>query len=39
VQFQKKALESPQFEQRFGKEARQRLELYASGRPYREGPR
>src|SRR5207302_6798140 len=39
VQFQKKALESPEFDKRFGKEARQRLELYASGRPYREGPR
>jgi hypothetical protein len=39
VQFQKKALESPEFDKRFGKEARERLALYAAGRPYREGPR
>jgi Zn-dependent protease with chaperone function len=36
---QQKALESPEFEKRFGKEARNRLELYAAHRPYREGPR
>jgi predicted Zn-dependent protease len=39
VRLQKQALESPEFEKRFGSEARQRLELYASSRPYREGPR
>jgi Zn-dependent protease with chaperone function len=39
MQLQKKALESPKFDQRFGKEARDRLALYAAGRPYREGPR
>jgi len=36
---QKKVLESPAFDKRFGKEARDRLALYAAGRPYREGPR
>ncbi len=36
---QKKALESAAFDKRFGKEARERLALYAAGRPYREGPR
>jgi len=39
VQMQTKALESAQFDKRFGKEARERLALYAAGRPYREGPR
>jgi hypothetical protein len=39
VQLQTKALESPKFDQRFGREARDRLALYAAGRPYREGPR
>ena len=39
LRFQQKALESPEFEKRFGKEARSRLELYAARRPYREGPR
>jgi tetratricopeptide (TPR) repeat protein len=35
IRLQQKALESPQFEQRFGKEARDRLALYQAGRPYR----
>jgi len=39
LRFQQKALESPEFEKRFGKEGRNRLELYAARRPYREGPR
>lgn len=39
LRFQQKALESPEFEKRFGKEARNRLELYAAHRPYHEGPR
>jgi len=39
LRFQQKALESPEFEKRFGKEGRARLELYAARRPYREGPR
>ena len=39
IRFQQKALESPEFEKRFGREARSRLELYAARRPYREGPR
>jgi tetratricopeptide (TPR) repeat protein len=39
IRFQQRALESPEFEKRFGKEARNRLELYAARRPYREGPR
>jgi predicted Zn-dependent protease len=39
VRLQQRALESAAFEQRFGREARERLALYAAGRPYREGPR
>jgi serine/threonine-protein kinase len=39
LRFQQKALDFPEFEKRFGREARSRLELYASRRPYREGPR
>jgi len=39
LRFQQKALESPEFEKRFGKEGRARLELYAVHRPFREGPR
>ena len=39
IRFQQRALESPEFEKRFGREARSRLELYAARRPYREGPR
>ena len=39
IRFQQRALESPEFEKRFGKEGRNRLELYAARRPYREGPR
>ena len=39
MRLQQKALEVPEFEKRFGKEARNRLELYAARRPYREGPR
>src|SRR5437764_324939 len=35
IRFQQKALESPEFDKRFGKEARERLALYAAGRPYR----
>jgi predicted Zn-dependent protease len=38
VQFQKKALESPEFDKRSGREARERLALYFAGRPYRERP-
>lgn len=39
VRLQQRALASPQFDLRFGADARQRLALYAAGRPYREGPR
>ena len=39
IRLQQKALDSPEFDKRFGKEARDRLALYAAGRPYREGPR
>jgi tetratricopeptide (TPR) repeat protein len=39
LRLQQKALEVPEFEKRFGKEGRNRLELYASRQPYREGPR
>ena len=39
IRLQQRALESPEFEKRFGREARGRLELYAARRPYREGPR
>ncbi len=38
IRLQQKALEFPEFEKRFGKDARNRLELYTAGRPYREGP-
>ena len=39
IRFQQKALDSPEFEKRFGREGRARLELYGARRPYREGPR
>jgi len=39
IRFQQRALESAEFEKRFGREARNRLELYAARRPFREGPR
>jgi predicted Zn-dependent protease len=39
IRLQQKALDSPEFDKRYGKEARDRLALYAAGRPYREGPR
>ena len=39
LRLQQKALDFPEFEKRFGREARNRLELYAARRPYREGPR
>ncbi|MBV9190672.1 MAG: M48 family metalloprotease [Betaproteobacteria bacterium] len=39
IRLQQRALESPEFEMRFGMEGRSRLELYAARRPYREGPR
>lgn len=39
LRLQQKAIDFPEFEKRFGREARSRLELYAARRPYREGPR
>jgi Zn-dependent protease with chaperone function len=39
LELQKKALESPGLDPRFAREARERLALYESGRPYREAPR